>query len=194
MSQTKLKKLKRLLDSIREKPRRYSELKTKFSDVKRRTLYNYLNHFEGLGLIYHEKGMWYPKEAKRKFETKQDYENALEHSKLIIFGSSTRQGAANVSTRSLIKDFCVHPEREREFFSHLKTGYPQIYEEFQKCCRVLEKKGQSIKELYYENRIRDPLKEIADELEIIFLEIENNIPLEGFCSFCPHLKVKIKKE
>lgn len=149
------KTMKKILDAIREESRKVSDLSPIAANVTRRTIYNHLERLSLLGLVVNEKGIWYPKESRRKFRTKNDYEAALDHSKFIMSGSSWRQGVAQYSTYALLQEFSIGLSKglnihDRgcgiEFFAHVKTGYPYLYSKFKEGSSLLKERGSFIKE------------------------------------------------
>jgi len=158
--------------------------------------------------------------------TPKSYELALQHSKLIILGDKTRMGISSYPIKSLVNIFVMDPKMVMDFFNHLRTGYPQIYEKFEECLRILKERGRLIKRItgrrgnilkvsytfgalgrgieindadihklnLIEKRFEKSIKELANELETIYKEVESGIPLKGYCDFCPHRKLVIKEK
>jgi len=131
----KRKRLKKILLAIGEGPKSFSELEKVMEDVDRRTLYYNLDDLKALDLIFLDDKTGKYCSAKSKvvkiFNSKRDYELALEHSrklalpkdskhldtlwiqfKLDELGNPEMFGPENLDARMLVQ--------------HIETGYPNI--------------------------------------------------------------------
>ncbi|MBS7647998.1 MAG: hypothetical protein QW763_03700 [Archaeoglobaceae archaeon] len=156
--------------------------------------------------------------------TQKGYELALQHSKHIIFGNGSHMGISRYSIGSLLNAYVMSRKEVMPFFSHLRTGYPKIYEKFENCLRILRKRGRFINRITglkkntlkvnytlcsslvsatfaekqklkgIDKELEKALKELADELDTIYKEVESGIPLKGYCDFCPHRKLVIEEK
>lgn len=256
----KWKAIKELLQAIREQPRSIGEIleikkeknvpgkapdKVKQFPQPRTTINNWLAEpLEVLGLIYYnpKDRRWYPSESKRPEFGIKEYELALKHSRYIVLGTNERQGVANYATFALLGEFSLgsrsrqrllgmNVEYEHEFFSHIETGYPAIYSDFEKYKDLFLKRRELVKTIRedsqrkgmaldlpflgatlwlrrYSDQIpeknREQLKKLIEQMEDIatkvggqlarvFLQVNNGIPLAGYCDCCPHREVRIKE-
>lgn len=212
-----------VIKALKERPMTWKELTQLGIPEKtlQRILQEYLIFW---GLVQkHEDGYYSWYERKREF-SKSEYELALQHSKAIIFGNKTMLGISKYTIDSLVNAYVMDREEVTEFFSHLKTGYPQIYKKFERCLNILKERGRLIKQIdktkskhddlkvnytlsrcvevdsapkeklgFIEKKYEDALKDLAGELAIVFMQVKNGIPLEGYCPFCPHIRLKIKE-
>jgi len=151
-NQARFEHMKKILETLRTKkePRLVEELhsdafgssKSKFS---RRSLFNYLEELEALGLIVHEEGKYRATELKIiRFDTKEDLKLALDHSKILLHNYPCSkefsrdpitcmadlkvdvvEGREHLITPPPVSEY-IHLGYDLALDSHLKTGY---YEE-----------------------------------------------------------------
>ncbi|MDH5461355.1 MAG: hypothetical protein OEZ29_00360 [Candidatus Bathyarchaeota archaeon] len=176
------KNIKKLLEIIRENPGiTVSEIvpddhssERKFG-VTSRSIHNWLELLETLGLVYKEgykrKGYeWYPSESKRPTFGTKEYELAVEHARLLVHGRS-EQGLPGVATypiHTLLQLLVTRSDDHKEFLNHLKTGpsYHELYAKLEDYRKVLKKRGKLIKQRYSDGLGADPPD--ADDVEINF--------------------------
>jgi len=88
----------------------------------------------------------------------------------------------------LIKQVTKSPDKDalRINYSLFAPGCIDINPSQEQEFIVIEKK--------LEKKIENCLKDLAGEFAIIFMQVKNGIPLEGYCDFCPHRKLVIKEK
>ena len=210
LAESKWEILKKLREVIRERPKKFKELQDQFKVMKggiwrtvpRRTLYYYLGILKTLGDVINEQDYWFIKEAKKAqfFRREEDRKNAITHSLLLVLGNEDTPGVAKYPTHFLLQDFALGNRDHPDFFQHLETGYPRIYEKIEEYCKVQDDTGRLVFTLPYrppsrkknqdlkrtETQFDRLFKEIAGELENIYRRVANGPnPLDGCCDSCP---------
>ena len=213
-------RIKTVIEGLRKKPMTWKELAELGIPEKtlQRILQDYLISW---GLVQKNKDGYYVWFEQKRELSKAEYELALQHSKNLIFGNETMLGISQYTIDSLINAYIMNPEEVIPFFNHLETGYPLIYRKFQKCLETLKERGKLIKQItkslnkdtlrisysffppihinpsqkqefeLIEKKLQNCFKDLAGEFAIISMQVKNGIPLEGYCDFCPHRKLKI---
>jgi predicted transcriptional regulator len=146
---------RRVTKALREKPRKWSELKAEL-EIPERKLSRILEYLEDCGLVKkHEDdgrfGRWFWYEYLKTYETKEDYEIALKHSEELFLGldailaEEVNLWLALPHPLSDVKEpNVVTKGNELKPFAeeHLKSGYPATYDkliEFRKPMSELQK-------------------------------------------------------
>ncbi|MEM2915410.1 MAG: hypothetical protein QXH91_08455 [Candidatus Bathyarchaeia archaeon] len=218
---------RQIIQKLREKPLTVKELyelklKNKPKDlndprpIPLRSLYRILEAMEYISLVYRgEDKKWHWCEEKGMIES-QNYDAALKHSRLIIFGIKDKMiGIEDLLQHSILS--AVPSEKEEvgaAWTQHLKTGYPDLYnlhielQKFQEehpygfpSIQMLgtSKEGNLLKkveELGEPKDINDKRLELASNyfaqaMRIVWL-VKLGTPLRGYCDSCPTRYIQIK--
>ena len=152
--------LKKLLDTIREKPITVNELQgltgvmngkpVKYFPQSRATLYNWLHDLETLGLIYNENGSWCPIESKKPQFSTKTYNLAVDHANRLLYGKEGISiGVATHPMNFLMQLIVEENEEVKEFLNHLKTGafYQQTYKKIKAYQLAMTKRGELLKKI-----------------------------------------------
>jgi hypothetical protein len=202
-------RMKPVIEALKEGDKTFSELLR--LDVPEKTLARILkDHLEYWGLAYKEgrKWIWYDK--KRIFQSRHDYDVAVEHSKNLI--TSIKKNDLLLALDLLVySDQRPRNFTEQSFFKHMKTGYPGTYSLMQSYRQIMNKMGFS-EESHFpklhgygfdatlsKKQEREEMKRlyglrallIGKIEEILFAAKPPNL-LEGYCDQCPYLKISIK--
>jgi len=123
------------------------------------TFYELIDLLEEVGLIYKEDGKYYWRWKKeyQEFKTLEEYKVRLEHSKELFKECYIPPFSSEL----------IPPRFEDEnLLQHLKTGYPDIYEERNKC-----------------------YSSYCEKVESIALKVKHGEPLKGWCNLCPKITI-----
>ena len=141
---SKKENMKKVIDSLREGKKTWSELKK--LEIPDKTLERILKeNLEYFGLVKKEKGYWVWYEYSRVFNSKEEYELAIEHSRKLIpvlkSLSKVNIETRNEPLKSLVKQ-------------HLRS-YPEISEKLEKFEKVFNKRVRYLLEKHG-SKIRGP--------------------------------------
>jgi hypothetical protein len=147
-SMSKIKELKwhRMLQVIRkvkEHPMSFDEIfqnllkaqLVKEQTVGKRSVQNYLEELCAIEVLRFERNSaiyTYSDNEKQVYESKQDYQIALTHSKTLLYSNDkgNTQRLDQISPYLFLDILVYEPERDPDDYAvlqHLKTGYPEIY-------------------------------------------------------------------
>jgi hypothetical protein len=214
---TKWMRMRRIKTAINDHPCSIKEILQLFKNVSRMTINNYLRELIGISdIVYDEDYRLYnlpERSKKREFQTKNDYDLALQHSRDLLFskGAGSVQwypiGFDNTSPwiavtniingedyplKNYIRTGEMQYDRFSDFRQHLKTGYNDI---FLLLSKVREKmkahKQKNVEDWRTDRKIVDKHKKLTGEVVEIVQNVEYRIPLLGECKHCPHLKISI---
>jgi len=138
--------IKKVIDALMQSPKSYSQLL--LLGIPERSLSRILKEYLspwGLALKG-EKGKWHWFEFIRKFENKNDYELALNHSKRLVLSSPTDNLRYDAMEPFLAIDTLLYLEKlegiknidDVSFLRHLKTGYSDTYQLIIDCRELLD--------------------------------------------------------
>lgn len=204
-AEEKRQTLKRILQYIQINKTATAQEIAKKEKLGLRQAYNYLYDLEALGLIfYNDKlGCWQPGETQAKIEynSRADYELALKHAKKMLFLDLKPEerehvepfredwarllascNAADVPEEIVHSEFMVHI---KNFASHLKTGYPEVWLLIEKYRRLQTQTAKNEEIEALENLI-------YTHIDAIRFRVLHGVPLKGYCELCPTKYITVK--
>lgn len=222
INEQKWRRMNLIRNKLKEKSMSFSEIEQLFSKtvsnvVRRRTVQNYLAELKALGLIiYDEQTKVYASaESKRVFQSRHDYDIALKHSRNLVF--STRDEIRLVQTDPFKALDLIAAKDTRDvdldcFSQHLRSGYPEVHkliEEYRKFAGEKGSKSSVVSNFAFvqeeadsDPKVKEERKRIKkiDDLKALLVgkifsiinQVQNGIPLQGFCDFCPDREITIK--
>jgi hypothetical protein len=211
----KYRRMNLIRDKLKEKPMSFLEIAELFSKgsdkASRRSVQNYLAELKALKVIIHdeEKRLYFSAECKRVFQSRQDYDIALTHSRNLLFSTKDEVRLVQINLGEALERIARKDTHDSDlycFSQHLKSGYPEVYgliEKYHKHTRD----GTIHSRYFQEGDELDPklkkeetmLKRIDclraslfEEISAIINKVQNGTPLQGLCDYCPDREITIK--
>jgi hypothetical protein len=149
INEIKWKRMRCILDKLKKGPLNPNEISNllftkKTTKTDARTIQNYMKELIALGLVNRDENLGVYALDKVVFQSRHDYDIALEHSKLIVatpeelknqaecqFNGCGLDGYSSLQIQKLLlKDekipVTLYGEYDGYFLQHIKTGYPDI--------------------------------------------------------------------
>jgi hypothetical protein len=170
------------------------QVREKFHKTNRLIQYD-LSDMEKLGIIKldEQKGLYYL--PGPKLLTPKDYEFALEHSRMLLFTQTLRQGFNNISQDKWVNtllnaDRYVDSKELGCLMQHLKTGYYEelwlLLEEYSKLKGIAKQSSEKMKD-----RLIELEQNIIDTFSDIMMEVEHGNILRGSCKICENRRMSV---
>jgi hypothetical protein len=162
INEQKWKRMRLILDKLKEKnPMSGDEIeqlicgKSQADKIVKRSVQNYLAELRALGLIVHDlkAGIYQLAESKKVFQSKHDYEIALNHSRRLVLSRKDSQRLDQMSPNAALdllvfgRARALGSERDVDnecLVQHLRTGYyREVYALMERYRQLMDETGLS---------------------------------------------------
>jgi predicted transcriptional regulator len=172
INEQKWKRMKLILEKLKEKPLSMAEIKQLIYEksitdkIVKRSLHNYIDELIALGLVSRnlEAGVYELLENKKVFQSRDDYEISLKHSKCLMISTREKQRLDQInpfmaldllvfryvgSSQGLDENnVLLDPQLgddldDKHLMQHIRTGYYDLFLLMQKYCQIMDEMGFS---------------------------------------------------
>lgn len=178
-------RMKPVIQALREGKKTWTELLK--LGVPEKTLHRILTDYLMYWNLVRKDGrywVWY--ENVKVFDSKHDYDLALEHSRKLLPAFESMLDIGETQRHNL----------EFAAIQHLKS-YPEIYTKLQSIDKTFKQRATEVFSKRYQGSLyflaleekSEIYKELAGDIHLLMLKIKMGQPLEGVCSICPKIKI-----